>query len=313
MGVAIINSYLVLLFFLVHFKIVRFNLFWKLSPFLVIVLVLFGLLVPMGWGAPQGSAIVVRNAVAIVPDVAGEVAEVPVTANTPLKAGDVLFRIDPVPYDAQVKAIEAQLKLSTTRLAQMTQLFERDSGRGFDVEQRQSEVDQLKAQLESAKWNLDKTTVRAPGDGYVTNVALRKGARVANLPLTPVMAFIDTSDTIIGVEIAQNDARYIRPGQAVEVTFKFIPGHVYGGKVESVLQAIATGQLQTSGTAATPKEIQAAPFVARIVLDDAAFARSLPAGSTGDAAIFTDHLKTTHVVRKVLLRQTAILNYINPF
>ena len=111
------------------------------------------------------------------------------TANVPLKAGDVLFRIDPTPYSAQVKAIEAQLKLSATRLAQMTQLFERDSGRGFDVEQRQSEVDQLKAQLEGAQWNLDKTTVRAPTDGYVTNLALRKGARVANLPLSPVMAF----------------------------------------------------------------------------------------------------------------------------
>jgi multidrug resistance efflux pump len=48
-----------------------------------------------------------------------------------------------------------------TRLAQMTQLFERDSGRGFDVEQRQSEVDQLSGQLEGAQWNLDKTVVRA--------------------------------------------------------------------------------------------------------------------------------------------------------
>ncbi|MGB6636701.1 MAG: efflux transporter periplasmic adaptor subunit, partial [Bradyrhizobium sp.] len=105
-----------------------------------------------------------------------------------------------------------------TRLAQMTQLFERDSGRGFDVEQRQSEVDQLSGQLEGAQWNLDKTVVRAPADGYVTNLALRKGARVANLPLSPVMAFIDTSSTIIGVEINQNDARYIAPGQEAEVT-----------------------------------------------------------------------------------------------
>jgi hypothetical protein len=53
MGVAIINTYLVPLFVLVHFKIVRFNLFWKLSPFIVLMLVLFGLLVPMNWGAPQ--------------------------------------------------------------------------------------------------------------------------------------------------------------------------------------------------------------------------------------------------------------------
>ncbi len=194
MAVAIINTYLVLLFLLVHFRVVRFNLFWKVSPFLVLLLTLFGLLIPMGWGAPQGTALVVRNAVSIVPDVAGEVTEVPVAANVPLKAGDVLFKIDPTPYAAQVKAIEAQLKLSSTRLAQMTQLFERDSGRGFDVEQRQSEVDQLSGQLEGAQWNLDKTIVRAPADGYVTNLALRKGARVANLPLSPVMAFIDTSE-----------------------------------------------------------------------------------------------------------------------
>jgi RND family efflux transporter MFP subunit len=278
----------------------------------VLLLLNLGLFIPMGWGAPQGPAIVARNAVAIVPDVAGEVTDVPVVANTPLKAGDVLFRIDPTPYDAQVKAIEAQLKLSTTRLAQMTQLFERDSGRGFDVEQRQSEVDQLKAQLQSAQWNLDKTTVRAPADGYVTNVALRKGARVTNLPLSPAMAFIDTSDTLIGVEIDQIDARYVTPGQEVEVTFKFVPGHVYTGKVESILQAIATGQTQTSGTAVAPKAIEAAPFVVRVKLDDDAFAKALPAGSTGTAAIYTDHVKISHVIRRVLLRQVAILNYVNP-
>jgi RND family efflux transporter MFP subunit len=313
MIVAMLCVYLVLLFVLVRLHVIRFNLFWKVSPFIVLLLLNIGLFIPMGWGAPQGPVLLVRNSVAIVPDVAGEVIDVPVEANKPLKAGDVLFRIDPVPFEAQVKAIEAQLKLSATRLAQMTQLFERDSGRGFDVEQRQSEVDQLKAQLEGARWNLDKTTVRAPGDGYVTNVALRKGARVANLPLAPVMAFIDTSDTLIGAEISQINARYIAPGQPVEATFKFMPGQVYPGKVESVLQAVASGQVQTSGLAATTKEIVSAPFVVRIRLDDAAIARRLPAGSTGDAAIFTEHVKVAHIIRKVLLRQIAITNYINPF
>jgi RND family efflux transporter MFP subunit len=313
MGVAIINTYLVILFLLVHFKIVHFNLFWKASPFLVILLTLFGLLVPMGWGAPQGSALVVRNSVSIVPNVAGEVTDVPVAANTPLKAGDVLFKIDPAPYEAQVKTIDAQLKLAKTRLGQMTQLFERESGRGFDVEQRQAEVDQLAGQLDGAQWNLDKTIVRAPADGYVTNVALRKGARVANLPLSPVMAFIDTSNTIIGVEINQINARYIAPGQEVEITFKFAPGRIYSGKVESVLQAIATGQAQTSGTAVMPTAIEAAPFVVRVRLDDAEVAHNLPAGTTGTAAIYTEHLKPTHMVRRVILRQIAILNYVNPF
>ena len=313
MIVVLLNVYLVILFLLVKMKIVRFNLFWKISPVIVLLLLLIGLFIPMGWGAPQGSALVVRNSVQIVSDVAGEVLDVPVQANAPLKAGDVLFTIDPTPYQATVKALEAQLKFAKLRLAQMTQLFERDSGRGFDVEQRQSEVDQLSAQLEGAQWNLDKTTVRAPADGYVTNLALRKGARVANLPLAPVMAFIDTSDTLIGVEIAQDDARYIAPGQEVEVTFKYLPGQVFSGKVETVLQAIATGQVQTSGLAVQSKSVSAAPFVARIRLDDAKLADSLPAGSTGTAAIFTDHVKAAHVIRKVLLRQTAIMNYVLPF
>ncbi|MET3906897.1 RND family efflux transporter MFP subunit [Bradyrhizobium sp. S3.3.6] len=313
MAVAILNIYLLLLFLLVHFKVVPFNLFWKVSPFIVLVLVMFGLLVPMGWGAPQGSALVVRNAVSIVPDVAGEVTDVPVVANAPLKSGDVLFKIDPTPYAAQVKAIDAQFKLAKTRLGQMTQLYERDAGRGFDVEQRQSEADQLSGQLEAAQWNLDKTIVRAPADGYVTNLALRKGARVGTLPLSPVMAFIDTSSTIIGVEINQIDARYVAPGQQVEATFKFAPGQIFAGKVESVLQAIAPGQTQTSGSAVMPKAIEAAPFVVRVRLDDAEFARRLPAGSAGTAAIYTDHVKPTHVVRRVILRQLAILNYVNPF
>jgi RND family efflux transporter MFP subunit len=305
--------YLVLLFLLVRLGIVTFNLFWKASPFIVLLLLNLLLFIPMGWGAPQGPAIVVRNAVSIVPEVAGEVAEVPVTANTSLKAGDVLFKIDPTPYQAQVAAIEAQLKLSDLRLSQMTQLYERDSGRAFDVQQRQSEVDQLKAQLESAKWNLDKTVIRAPADGYATNVALRKGARVANLPLSPVMAFIDTSETLVGVEISQNDARYVAAGQSVEITFKFEPGIVRTGKVETVFQAISTGQAQVSGTAVAPTEIQSAPFLIRVKLDDADLAKRLPAGSTGTAAIFTEAVKPTHIIRKVLLRQIAILNYVNPF
>ncbi len=310
MMIAMMAVYLVLLFALVRFGIVTFNLFWKSSPFILLLLLNLLLFIPMGWGAPQGPALVARNAVSIIPNVAGEVIDVPVEGNTALKTGDVLFRIDPVPYEAQVRAIEAQLKLSATRLAQMTQLFERDSGRGFDVEQRQSEVDQLKAQLESAKWNLDKTTVRAPVDGYATNVALRKGARVAS---SPVMAFIDTSQTLVGVEISQNDARYVAAGQPVEITFKFEPGIVRTGKVETVFQAISTGQAQVSGTAVAPTEIQSAPFVIRVKLDDGDLAKRLPAGSTGTAAIFTEAVKPTHIIRKVLLRQIAILNYVNPF
>ena len=313
MIVALLNVYLVILFILVKLKIVPFNLFWKISPLIVLFLLMFGLFVPMGWGAPQGPAMVVRNSVAIVPNVAGEVTEVPVEANKPLKAGDVLFKIDPVPYQAQVDTIAAQLKFEELRLSQMTQLQRSEAGRAFDVEQRQADVDKLKGQLLGAKYNLDQTVVRAPSEGYVTNLGLMKGARVTSLPLSPVMAFIDTSDTVVGVEIQQIFTRYIEPGQEVEVTFKFFPGRVFTGKVVSVLEATSTGQVQASGTAVVPRQITAAPFSVRVKLDDNTLAETLPAGTAGTAAIYTPHIKPSHIIRKVILRQIAIVNYVNPF
>jgi multidrug resistance efflux pump len=311
--VALFNVYLVVLFILVRMKIVPFNLFWKISPLIVLFLLMFGLFIPMGWGAPQGPALVGRNSVAVVPNVAGEVTDVPVEPNKPLKAGDVLFKIDPVLYQAQVDSIGAQLKFEELRLSQMTQLQRSDAGRAFDVEERQADVDKLKGQLLGAKYNLDQTVVRAPSDGYVTNVGLMKGARVASLPLSPVMAFIDTSETVVGVAIAQIYTRYIEPGQDVEVTFKIFPGQVYKGKVDAVLQATSTGQILASGTAVTPRQVTAEPFVVRVKLDDAKLAARLPAGTAGAAAIYTSHIKPSHIIRKVILRQIAILNYVNPF
>jgi multidrug resistance efflux pump len=238
---------------------------------------------------------------------------VSVEPNKPIKANDVLFRIDPAPFQAQVGAIEAQLRFQELRLAQVTQLQDRGTGRAWDVEERQAEVDRLRAQLDGAKWNLDATVVRAPTDGFVTNLALRKGARVANLPLAPVMAFIDTSDTIVGVAVPQIGARFIAPGQEVELTFKFKPGQIYTGRVEAVLQAVATGQIQVSGVAIAPQATQTVPFVVRVALDDKEFATSLPAGSSGDSDIFTDRVRITYIIRRIMLRQIAILNYVNPF
>jgi multidrug resistance efflux pump len=309
--VVLLNVYIAILALFIWLKVLPFNLFWKISPVIVLLALLLGLFIPMGWGAPSGPVALLRNSVQIVPSVSGEVTEVAVTANAPLKAGDVLFRIDPTTYKAQVEAIEAQLKFAQLRLSQMTELYQKDAGRGFDVQQRQAEVDQLQAELDGAKWNLDKTTVVAPADGYVTNLALRKGARVTGQ--SPVMAFIDTSSALLGAEIPQINARYIEKSQQVEVTFKAFPGEVYTGRVEKVLQAISTGQAATSGLAVTPSQIQSAPFVVRIGLDDPEIGRQLPAGSTGQAAIFTDHVKASHVIRQVLLRQIAITNYINPF
>jgi multidrug resistance efflux pump len=52
----------------------------------------------------------------IVPRVSGQVTEVPIEPNRPIKKGDVLFKIDPVPYQAAVKAAEATLESNRVKL-----------------------------------------------------------------------------------------------------------------------------------------------------------------------------------------------------
>lgn len=95
--------------------------------------------------APTGRVVVISRVVEVTPNVSGQINEISVKANAPVKAGTVLFTIDPAPYDAQVRIIEAQLGFQELQLSQMKELQASSSGRAFDVQERQSEVDQLKA------------------------------------------------------------------------------------------------------------------------------------------------------------------------
>ncbi len=144
-------------------------------------------------------------------------------ANELVKVNAVLFKIDPTPYDAQVRSIEAQLGFQELRLAQMKQLQASSAGRAFDVEERQSEVDQLKAQLDKAKYDLEQTTIVAPADGYVANLALSKGDRATSSKAA--MSFV-VSDAIQLVGIfSQNGYQTIRPGTRVQFALSNNPGH----------------------------------------------------------------------------------------
>lgn len=72
-----------------------------------------------------------------------------------------------------------------------------------------------------------------------------------------------------------------------------------------VVEALVPAQLRCRNDAPAGSQ--------RIRLDDAALAHRLPTGTTGTTAIFTYRVRAAHIIRKVLLRQIAITNYINPF
>jgi multidrug resistance efflux pump len=241
------------------------------------------------------------------------VVEVPVEANKPLRKGDVLFRIDSTQYQARVDQLGAQLKLAELRKEQFAQLALRNSGSRFKVEEAEANVSSLKAQITDAQWQLDSTVVKAPADGFVTNVGLRPGARVAAVPLAAAMPFIDTSVVIVGAQIAQIYVRYIEPGQRADVTFKQFPGQVYAATVERVLPATSQGQVAVSGMAVQPQRLSAAPFVVRLALDDPSITAKLHAGSFGQVAIYTASMQPAHVIRKVMMWMQAWMNYLVPF
>ena len=247
----------------------------------------------------------------IVPDVKGRVVEVPVEPNTPLKQGDVLFRIDPTTYQARYDALDAQLKLAKQRLADETRLLKRGAGNKYEVDRQQAEVDRLTAQLEEARFNLDATVVRAPGDGFVTQVVIRPGFMAVPLPLAPSMVFVHDEKHLIG-GFRQNSMQNVALGDTVEVAFDALPGKVFAGKVGAILPVLAEGQVQTGG------RLLSAPggggprgrTPVRIEMDEALDAYNLPAGSVGMATIYTQYYKPIRALRMMILRIKSWENYI---
>ncbi|MAT13715.1 MAG: hypothetical protein CMJ46_00410 [Planctomyces sp.] len=101
--------YIGLLLLLKTLGVIKFNLFWKLSIVLWMLLLLIVLFIPMQWGAPSGPVAVFRPVIEIVPAVSGQVVDVPVEPLKEVQAGDVLFQIDPEPFEEEVRRLEAAL------------------------------------------------------------------------------------------------------------------------------------------------------------------------------------------------------------
>ena len=304
--------YVAALFLAVKLKLVRLTLFWKLSPILWMLFLNVVLIIPMQFYAPAGAVINGQYSVQIAPNVAGQVIEVPVEPNVPLKKGDILFRIEPRPFQATVDDLLAQQALSKTRLGQTQKLAKSGAGAVYDVERVTAQLAQIEARLDQARFNLEQTVVRAPADGYVTNVSLRVGARVMAAPLASVMAFVETGESIIVMQVFQKDLRFIQPDQPAEIAFKMFPGKVYTARVVRVMPASAMGIAAPSGLAAAASQVVHAPMWVRLEMNDESLPPGLRVGATGTGAIYTDQGAPTQIIRRVMVRMDAIINYLSP-
>ncbi|MCR9422357.1 HlyD family secretion protein [Vibrio sp. RM-69-4] len=307
----------------------------------------------------------------VVSGVRGRVIEVPVQANQPLKQGDVLFRIDPVPFEAELAKIEAQIKeasqgalglesnVSEAAAAKVQAIADRDKAqreyaryqRGYDkgafteqdldtrrqaykaaeaaVEVAQARLNQanislnseingenttvarLLADLRQAQFNLEQTIVRAPTDGYVTQLALRPGAMSVPLPLAPMMTFVHTEDKIYTAAFRQNSLQRLKPGFEAEFLFRALPGKVFKGEVVEILPVIGESQIQARGTLLGTEALRTngRVLVTLKVTDDLSDYH-LPLGTAFEAAIYSDSFSHVSIMRKVLIRMKSWQNYL---
>jgi multidrug resistance efflux pump len=175
----------------------------------------------------------------------------------------------------------------------------------------QSQVASLRAQLAEAKYNLQQTVVRAPSDGYATQVLIRPGTFAAALPLRPVMVFIPKQKRQIVAQFRQNSLLRLKRGDEAEIVFNALPGKVFKGTLASVLPVIPGGSYQAQGTL---QSLTTTPdsdgVIALIDLTPDENFDDLPDGIYAQVAIYSEHFSHVAIMRKVLLRMTSWMHYL---
>jgi multidrug resistance efflux pump len=349
----IIYSIIVWLIFF-KFKLFPWNITSQVIVVTIPIIALTVLILFMNICAPSSSDVRAQNyVIPIVPRVTGQVTDVPIEPNRPIKKGDVLFKIDPVPFEAAEKAAEATLRgaqdqlnnatnkkasltpridLAQKRVEQFTALAATGAGKRADLEQAQSDLgnlqseflaadateSQAKAQIKkseadliNAKFDREGTTYLAPANGRVANLALRPGVRATQFATMPVMSFIEEDNPWLLAFFRQNELRYVEAGDEAEIYMMQYPGRIIKCVVDSILWATAQGQMPISGNLQTTLPV-AAPeqrIAVRLVLAPKDRDLFLAAGARGGGAIYTEHGKMIHIVRKVFLRVSAKLDW----
>jgi len=208
------------------------------------------------------------NVVQVAPDVSGMVANVAVHDNQSVAAGALLFSVDKARFElaleqAQAAVATQSITISNQRitLAQAQRESKRNSDLGDLIslearEQSRLKVDQAKGALQSAeaalrhaqvalntsKLNLERTEVRAPTAGLVTNLELRKGAYAS--AGHPVMALVDAGSIYVEGYFEENKLARIHQGDRVRVTP--MGAAALEGTVESIAAGIADRDRSTS-------------------------------------------------------------------
>ncbi|RDS79715.1 efflux RND transporter periplasmic adaptor subunit [Dyella monticola] len=243
---------------------------------------------------------VLADIVPIAPDVAGLITDVRVHDNQMVRQGQVLLVIDPSRYTLALQ--QAQASLGSQRAALGEAMREDRRNRSMAnvvasevIEQGQTKVEQLRmavaqavAARDLAQLNLDRTQVKAPVSGEVTNVTLQPG-----IYLTvgkPALALVDTPSLRVEGYFEETKLQRIHVGDRVSVHLMGVPGEIRG-HVDSIASAIE--DRERSGDMSKPADVNPAftwvrlaqRIPVRIAIDDVPKGTRLVPGQTATVVV----------------------------
>ncbi|MBO9448798.1 efflux RND transporter periplasmic adaptor subunit [Tropicibacter sp. R16_0] len=302
----LVGSYVGLLWLLVKVGVFPKWYGWmKVSPIVVGVVAFMAIFLPLNWNAPMGSTVVTVGSVGIKPAVSGPVTEILAKSQTPIAAGDILFKVDKTPYSAALQQAEAQLGLAKSQLARKQELLSRNTVAEAEVETLQANVAAAEAAVTLAMVDLENTTVRAPFDGIIPAMTLLQGNRVA--PNVPVLAFIDIDRPVVNLILSQNQLRHVKSGQRAEAVFETLPGQTFQGTVSGLYLTAPEAEYELDGATPEVPTITDTKYVVVLELDT--LGQLLPPGATGQGLILTDQGTKFQFINQLTLRMTTWMNF----
>ncbi|MBK6512080.1 MAG: HlyD family secretion protein [Haliea sp.] len=163
------------------------------------------------------------------------------------------------------------------------------------------------AKLQEAQYYLENTTIYAPEDGRIMNLQVRPGMVSGIVRFGAIASFICDDDRYLLATYNQENLKFVKPGQEVEVALGLYPGQIFNATVADIWQGSGAGQFLPSGTLSIynppPPEAPEGQFAVKIVFD-APDQSQFPIGGQGIAAIYTEHTSFAYL-RRIAVRIKA--------
>jgi multidrug resistance efflux pump len=221
---------------------------------------------------------------------------------------DAVSKIHLEEIEQRVAALRAQTHADKAAVRTAQLAFDSEVGN------EHTQIADVLAKLATAKYHLKSTIIRAPSDGYVSNLQLYPGSfiRLKN----PVMTFINSEEYWIAAKMNQRGIQRVRPGNHAEVAFDMYPGKVFPAKVVSVIWANGNSQGVPSGQIPTEESVGGGfDFMVRLHLTENDPDYPVRFGASGLVAVFTKEAPDFLVLlRQIEIHSESYLKYLfNPF